>query len=42
MADNDELTAQRQEEFAKFIRFSTWGVAITAVLLAVVIIGFVA
>ena len=34
MADNEELTVQREQEFAKFIRFS--------VLLAIVIVGFVA
>ncbi|MEJ1995654.1 MAG: hypothetical protein P8X75_10655 [Limibacillus sp.] len=42
MADNEELTAQRQQEFAKFIRFSTWAIVITAVVLSVVIVGFVA
>lgn len=42
MADNEELTAQRQQEFAKFIRFSTWTIVITAVVLSVVIVGFVA
>ena len=38
---HDELTHQRQEEFAKFVRFSTIGVVVTSVLLAIVIVGFV-
>jgi len=42
MSDNEELTVQRQEEFAKFIRFSTWAIVLTSVVLAVVVVGFVA
>ena len=42
MSENEELTADRQEGYAKFIRFSTWGVVVTSAIVAVVVVGFVA
>jgi hypothetical protein len=39
---DDELTAERQRSYAGFIRYSTIGTVVTAVVLAIVIVGFVA
>ena len=39
---DDELTAERQRSYAGFIRFSTITSVVVAVVLAIVIVGFVA